>query len=197
MSDVSHERIIHDDAPSPDQLFKLASVGMGAVARRKRLKPSPYSKDDNRAYYFISEFGTYNGVRSSEKPLEIRHRLAGRMGRKTLERYVPIWSLKYFDTYWVQQNDESWQAERTRYRFEWDRKQTLLAERQIRFMRPSEMAVERDLADEIEAFSFPEGEDVMWHTRGQLEMVTRCDLDFLIGDVQTYYDSLKRIEGVA
>jgi len=193
---AEHERIIHDNAPSPEQLFRLASIGMGEVARRKRLKRSPYSRDDNRSYFFISEFGTYNGIRESEKPLEIRHQMAGRMGRKTLERFNTIWSLKYFDTFWVQQDDETWQAERTRYRFEWDRKRTLLAERHIRFLRPSEMAVDRDLADEIEAFSFADDEDIIWHTRGEIETVTDRDCDLLVEDVRSYYAHLAQAEGV-
>jgi hypothetical protein len=186
MPSLEHERLIHSNTPSPEQLFRLASVGISEANRRRRLKRSPLSREDNRAYYFISELDSLN--EHSDEPLEIRHRMAGRMGRKLVGRYNPVWSLKFFDTYWVQQDDEVWQAERTRYRFEWDRSGTLLSERYIRFLRTDTETKSLDIGDAIDNFSFADDEVAIWQAKGELEIVTSEDCELLIGDVRDYYD---------
>ena len=187
---IAYEQIAPIHAPTPQQLFKLGAVGMNAAARQNKIR---HLKSVERAHFFIEEMSHLNdSLHQQEEAGFIRHRMAGRIGRKVLEGAVPIWSLKFFDAYWVEHEKGQWRAERTRYRFEWDRNKTLLAERHIKFLEPGTDELV-DLSDLIDRFSVADDEAVIWHTREQLEAVTREDCDLLIADAKSYYDTVLQV----
>ncbi len=179
-----YERRIHEDAPEPSQLKRLAAVGAASAATRQQLKRLP--RRESRAHYFIDEIDFVGADELGQgEPQEIRHRMAGRVGvRLASDGASKVWSLKYFDTYWVNQ-DSGWQGERTLYRFEWDRRGTLLAERTL-----TVVGVERPettLQDYVEHFQVADDEAAIWHVRQEMAQVTAGDCEGLVHDARAYF----------
>lgn len=186
MNRLSHEAIIHENAPEPAQIKRLASIGVSSAASRRRLKSLPSSR---RAHYFIEEIDFLNemvGEGSEDFPQEARHRMAGRVGLSMVDGYSKVWSLNYFDTYWVNSENGGWQASRALYRFKWDRSRTLLAQRSIRFI-GNQGSVHRDISDEIDRFRILDDEAAIWSAREDFSRVTADDCEALIADSQEYF----------
>lgn len=187
---VRHEQMIADNVPQADQLKRLAAVGVGSAAARQKLKTLSRS---SRAHYFVDEVDFLaEASRQDTEPQEIRHRMAGRVGvRAASDGVSKLWSLKYYDTYWVHTRLNGWRAARTLYRFEWDRSRTLLAERTLRIVDGSQRD-EASLADCADSFRFRDDEAAMWHVQQEIELVSADDCEELIHDAKAYFSIVEQ-----
>jgi len=193
MLDRYHENILADSPPSPDQLKRLASIGTRSAAERNKLKQL---KRTAQAHFFVDEMDLLNINTELDGPGQIRHRMAGRIGVTRGSEYgEKQWSLKYFDTYWVEQDQGVWRAERTLYSFRWNRVRATLAERSIRLIGYNNDNRELgDLGDAIDNFSMRGDEPDIWHAHTQLEMVNSDDCEELIGDAVKYFNIIDSLE---
>lgn len=185
----AYERIVHEDAPEPAQIKRLAAVGASSAASRQRLKSLDRSK---RAHYFVEEIDFLaepEGV-SEDYPQEIRHRMAGRVGLSLVDGHSKLWSLNYFDTMWVNSERAGWQAARALYRFKWDRQQTILAQRSMRFIGGTG-GVDLELADEIDQFRILDDEAAFWSAQEDFSRVTAEECEILIKDSQEYFAAIE------
>lgn len=189
MNRLNHEQIIHEDAPEPAQIKRLASVGIASAAARRRLKTLQRSK---RAHYFVEEVDFLaESTEGSDFPNEIRHRMAGRVGLKLVDGYSKVWSLNYFDTYWFNSENAGWQAARALYRFKWDRSRTLLAERSLRMVGDT---VDNDigsLADQIDSFRVLDDDAALLLARDDFRRVTADECEVLIKESQDYFSVIE------
>lgn len=191
---VDFERIIHPNAPDPQQLRRLASVGINSAVSRDKLR---HLQRSNNSHYFIDEIDR-QGSRvvgdRIEDLVHIRHRMSGRVGARNEVGQPRIWSLKYYDTYWANA-DGTWLGERTLYRFEWNRTRTLLAERTFRLVGIDQP--DFDMGEQILNFSFPDDAADIWHAQQQVETVTRDDCEELIRDATNYFEEIEAIHNAA
>ncbi len=189
------ERTIATNCPTSEQLFELAKLGMGSARRHHRLQ---HLKRVKKAHFFTQEVHTVEPILhedDDDKKSFIRHRMAGRIGKTALGGVegVPKWSLKFFDAYWVEREGGQWQAERSMYRFEWDRNRVTMADRHMRFLRPSNQPLERDMYDEIDRFVVADDEAAIWHVRNELGLVTYDDCELLLEDTRRYYQQADQV----
>lgn len=187
MIERNHEVLVPENAPAPEQLFRLAAIGVKTAANRQRLRSMQRTP---KAHFFIDEVYFLNESNANEDPSEIRHRMAGRIGRKAINSVaLREWSLKFFDTFWVQQPNGHWSAGRTRYRFEWDRARTTLSERSITILESTGATHSSTIAELLESGLQLE-ETELWNVRSDIAAVTAEDCDQLIADASEYYKRL-------
>ncbi len=187
MIERNHEVIVPENAPAPEQLFRLAAIGVRTAASRQRLRSM---RRTPKAHFFIDEVHFLNESSFNDDPSEIRHRMAGRIGRKAVNSVaLREWSLKFFDTFWVQQPNGEWSAGRTRYRFEWNRSQTKLSERQIAVLESSGAGTSESIEDLIANRAQINDID-LWQVRSDIASVNAEDCEQLIVDATEYYERL-------
>lgn len=197
VGETDYERLIHPDAPEPAQIKRLASIGVSSAAARNRLKQLSRS---NRAHYFVEEMD-FLGVpvdgELQDFPVEVRHRMAGRVGLNLVNGYDKVWSLNYFDTYWVNTEDAGWIASRALYRFKWNRHKTLLAERSLRMVAESISNDLPDLYDQLDRFSLADDSVAFLSAKDDFKRITADECEGLIKDSQEYFDQLEMYQALA
>jgi len=190
MRQHGREVVLSDLPPTPDQLHRLASIGVSSAAERQKLRSMAKYK---RAHFFVDEVDMPLDHEDQVEVGFVRHRMAGRVGIRAATHQSPkIWSLKFFDTYFVEQEPGKWVGERTLYSFEWNRLRVEMARRSIKLISDYEESVEHGIDDLIDNFSVPEDMASMWHVRSQMEQVTADDCEELIEEAARYYSQLRQ-----
>lgn len=197
MGYLDYEQFIHDDAPEPAQIKRLASIGVSSAAARNRLKQLSRS---NRAHYFVEEMD-FSGVpvegAEHSYPVRVRHRMAGRVGLRLVGGYGKVWSLKYFDTYWMNSLEAGWQGSRALYRFQWDRSKTLMAERSIRLVSSSISNDLPDLYHQLDHFNMTADEAAFLAIKDDFRKVTAEECEDLIQESYDYFQRLDANQSLA
>jgi hypothetical protein len=190
MSGRDREPLLSETPPLPEQLRRLSMIGVRSAVGRDRLM---HLKRLSRAHFFVDEIEALNEANMPDSLTNIRHIMAGRIGIRESQAGNPKqWSLKYSDTFWVQQpDDDTWRAERTIYRFEWDRLRVTMAQRAIRIIGDNinydpDVSVE----DTLERTFIPVYSTDMLHLQQEMELVTYDDCDELIKEAKDYFSSL-------
>lgn len=188
---INHEKLLLSNAPEPRQIDALARVGVGFAAKREQLKSLSSSK---RAHYHVDELDLCDTSESGDI-LQVRHRLAGRVGvRKDYENSSrPIWSYKLFDTRWIY-NGEQWVASRALYKFEHNRVDTLMAERAIRVIGLNPVYghdADGLTVDHLEHLLIQDDEAAFMGLRQDFEAVSSDDCNELMRSLQSYVQSVK------
>lgn len=185
MSNRDYELLLSKTPPTPEQLRNLAMIGVRSAVGRNRLK---HLKNASRAHFFVDEVDTLNEAKMPDDLTDIRHRMAGRIGVREPHGSRPKqWSLKYFDTFWVQQEDDNWLAERTIYRFEWNRLRVTMAQRAIRIIGDNSYDPDTGLDYTLEHPIIPTDAIEMLHVQQEMEMVTYGDCAELIAESKEYF----------
>lgn len=182
---TTHETFVGDNPPTTSQLFRLAAQAMSS-ARETNTKRAMRTKP--HAHFSVQELHYYNDasdIAYDDYPAEIRHRMAIRIGRRTLDG-IPIreWSLKLFNTRWYERPGGDWTGVRDRYSFEWMHDTVTLAERQAVIVPQSHQP---DLYDYLGHTVIRE--DAADILAAELEMaeVTADDCEQLIAEATDYY----------
>jgi len=188
------ERLIHENPPAIDQLQTLASVGVRSAVSRERFKTLSRTRG---VHYFIDELDLLSDTQVEEDtPMQIRHRMAVRVAARPPQDGLPkTWSLKYFDTYFVESPSTpgSWVGERSTYRFEWTRSRILMADRTLRlvgFPSPREESLENDL----EYFKVRDDDAAIIGVSDQMRMVSGDDCEELIKDMSNYFSVVESVD---
>ncbi len=188
---IESERLIHDNAPTTEQLRRLASVGVKSAVTRERFKTLRRSKG---VHYFVDELDLLIDATQRDEPAQVRHRMAVRIGVRPPSQDTPkVWSLKYFDTYSVEPEPGVWRAERSTYRFEWTRNQILMADRALRlvgFNTPHD----EDLDYYLDHFSIDDDSAAILEVEDDIRMVTADDCEELIKDTSEYFRVVDAVE---
>jgi len=190
----NHEPILAPNPPRPDQLHQLANIGARSAASRDALKHMHTVKN---AHFFVHELDLANDASLLTEVGQMRHRMVGRIGVRRAERGIKLWSLKFYDTYWVETQPTQWQANRTLYTFEWNRVRTTMASRALQVIGDNVQRPPEDLADTLDTLSLRGDEPDIWHAEAQFETVTQGDCEQLIHDATDYFDIVDRLHASA
>lgn len=190
-----HEYIMSDNPPQPRQLQELANISARSAADRGQLR----SPERLKSHYCIDEVDLLNADNLSSDLGRIRHRMAVRIGKKAMNMShegvgEKVWTLKYFNRYFIEQASHNWISASVGYQFEWNRRHTLVARRKLRVIDESCPPVERLLEDEVEQFHLEPDMADMWHAKSQYEQVTSDDVEMQIAELSAYYESLANAE---
>jgi hypothetical protein len=188
---IEAERIVHENPPTPEQLHTLASIGVKSAVSREKLRTLRNTKG---VHYFVDELDHIVSTSESEElPMQIRHRMAVRIAARPPEnRTDKIWSLKYYDTYFVESRNSpgNWLGERSTYRFEWTRSKVIMADRTLKllgFSLVDDDSIERDLDN----FSIPDDYAAILNANNEMKMVSSEDCDDIIKDMSKYFTSVE------
>jgi len=187
MIDRSHETILAPNAPTPEQLHHLTSIGFGSASSRNRIKEL---KRSPRSHYFIEELDLLPLYDEDVEIRTMRHRMAGRVGVRMARMQngpeVKHWSLKFFDTTWVEQEPTVWLAQRSLYKFEWNRSSVVMSERTTRVIGDGAQQP-TDMYDAIDGFNIRDDELALWHAQSEFEAVTGDDVELLAAEAKRYF----------
>jgi len=191
---IEAERLVHADAPTQEQLQRLASIGIRSAVDRGRFKSIQRKR---QAHYFIDELDLLaDGVVEEDTPTQIRHRMAVRIGVRPPQENLPkTWSLKYFDTYFVEAQPGEWKGERSVYQFEWTRSRILMANRTLRLVGFEAPYDQDDLEAQLDHFKIRDDDAAILRVSEELRTVTEDDCEELIKDMTDYFtvvDSVSR-----
>jgi hypothetical protein len=193
---LAAERYLHEDAPDPVLLRRMASVCVASAASREMLKSPP--KFVGSHYFmaavniFYADMDVFEGQPAAE-PLERWDRLAGRVGRVREKKdgiKLRQWSLKVYDVHALKHRGTTWLNAQTLYRFEWDDQRTLMAERRMRLMDTQGRHVD-DLGDTIDRFSVPEDMAAIWHAETEIARVTVPECEDIIDRMTGFFGRLR------
>ena len=185
---IDIERRISDTPPTPEQLHKLAAIGVSSAVAREKLRMHP-SQLNARFVSDELDLDTDTACDNEDLPSRARHRLTMRFGARLSEEGERIRSLKYASTYSVEFAPEFWVAERATHRFEWTRQKVLLAERAIIITGLGEPQVET-LADVFDNFKLRDDSVDILHASDQFQEITADDCEELIADMDEYFRAL-------
>lgn len=109
--------------PSPDQLFRLAAIGVCIAKDQGKLKES--TQADN-AHIFLSADAEVIEVHNEEEYLRSTHKFIGRIAKIGYKR----WSMRIAEPYWISASDGD-DGYRATYSFEWTNKETVYARKHM------------------------------------------------------------------
>lgn len=184
------ERIVHENPPTPQQLQKLANIGMRSAAAREKLR----SPSKIKGHYCVDEIDFELPLSVAQDPAQIRHRVAVRAGRRldavpgTDGATLPVHSLKYFNHYSVYDlSRKDYMSSRIQYKFEWTRGKALLAQRSLRFIDQTQPSIDNDLGDDILQFRLDDDAAQMLHTEEEFRHLSYGDVELQIEEMEQYY----------
>lgn len=201
MIDRHHETVLPPNPPTPEQLHALTSVGFGSASSRNRLKhlkPRP-NEPESKAHYFVEELDLLPIYEEEVEIRNMRHRMAGRVGVRGFDLTTgqpKVWSLKFFDTAWVEQAPNVWLAQRTLYKFEWTRTRAIMSERTTRVIGDGAIQM-GDIYDAIDNFRISDSELAVWHAQSEFETVTTDDVALLTSDAERYFGMVDQVSAHA
>lgn len=176
---LAHEALpVSDDAPSPEQLFLLASRGVLLAKQTDKFRPMPGSIAERSHSMMPASRVIVPELMTAPLGHRFEQRMSARIARPAPRR----WSMRLLSSFIVTDMGSLSGAERHTYSFEWNDRETTLAHHRLDIV----PADERDMYDEIDRFSADDtvGDEFYWRT--QLAQVTRGDVELLTAE----FDSL-------
>lgn len=165
--------------PSLEQLRKLAQIG-AARPRKAAYGPSIHEQEK---YFAIDSLDSIV-VRGDGENLEsVRHSMGVRMARQALN----VCRLQYLDVYRVADQSDDFVKSVTRYEFEWNTREVLLARRRTALTTDKERQRTRDLGDDILRFYVRDDAAAILDAEMAFEQVTQEDCSQFIADTIAYY----------
>lgn len=183
------ERYIHDNAPTPDQLQRLASVGMRSAVSRGRLRTVTPRTRNAPLHYFIDEYNAYVDS-ANEGFLQVRHRMTASVGAKNIEGAEKRRTLTLFDVYFIEPDSGGETAARAVYQFEWTRRRTLMAQKTLSVL-SQESSNGVALDEQLDRFRVLDDAAAILGASEEMRMVTGEDCEDLAVDMSNYMDVIE------
>lgn len=173
-----HEEVpIHDDAPSPEQLFDLAKRSVVLAKEHRRFRT--YDRAKNPRSHFMMPRRNIVTPDLFEAPFGFRYEklLSARISKA--ERN---WSMHLIMSHFVVEMGDERGAERHTYSFRWNQRSTTMARHLLRIM----PAADLEIADHIDAFAALDELSGDWSWRTQMEQVSAGEIDHLMKDIKEF-----------
>lgn len=175
----------YETKPSLEQVRKLAAIGASSPTDN-----TPRRLNERTGGFFAVDKLDSIIVRGEDEGIEsIRHSMGVHLGK----RAVDVWRLEYFDTYRVERPAEQRVRAVTKYEFEWDEDEVLLARRAISLKKDDDHVRVHDLGDEILRFYLPDDAAAFLDAQLAFEEVSHDDCDQLIGRMAAYYAQVSAV----
>lgn len=165
-------------APTPEQLFALAAIGIKSAKRLNRLRQLKRQDTGRSSGALLPPTIVIPEDREELRDYRYEHSYAIRVNRRTHKR---DWALSVISRYQVIKVNVSQGTELVTYRFDWDQERTTLARRRITVAEAPPYGID----DYVERFHVSDhiGESWAWET--DLENVTASDIVLLTHDIET------------
>jgi hypothetical protein len=183
-----NERAVNyrESKPLPKQMQQLLSIG----ATRQR-KPAYGEVTEAQEQYFAIDKLDSVVVRGEAEGLEgVRHSMGVRMARRAID---DIWRLEYFDAYRVENQTDAQFKAVTKYEFEWNESEVLLARRKATLKTEQERLRVRDLGEDILHFYVRDDAAAILDAQIGFERMTHEDCDKLIAYTTAYYEHVNEV----
>lgn len=188
------ERLIHDNAPTPAQLRRLARIGFGHAVSRNKLRSA---KSLEIKHYFADDlYGDFDD--SDEGLISVNRRIAMRFGFvASADGEASTAHLQYFDTQRVYSlSGESQPPTQSVYKFEWSRGKVLLAQRTLRVL-DGTLPEERTLDSYLDTVSIPDDIASIIEADDALRAVCERDCEEIIREATHYFSRIKDREAAS
>lgn len=177
----SPEKLRHPgigNPPSPEQLFKLAAIGMtNAKKEGKQYK----SRRSENAHFFMPSDAKKIEVYDEDEYVRTYHRMVGKVARVGFKH----WTMRLAEPNWIRDGNDEDRGHRTTYLFEWTNQGAVRADKHIITKHPDDEP-KIDLDDEI---IIPELDDRIFqpdflYTIQEFKVVSEADCQQLIRDMK-------------
>lgn len=158
--------------PRPDQLFRLAAIGICLAKEQGKLKESRFTE---RAHIFLSRDIETIEVHSNEDYKCSRHKFIGRIGRIGYKH----WSMRIAEPYWVSAEDGD-DGYRATYRFEWTNKNVFLAKKNMKAKHEGEEEIP------IAELALDQLSPDFLHAVNEFQTVSEADCNQLISEMDRF-----------
>jgi hypothetical protein len=182
-----HEQIpVGDDAPSPEQPFRLAARGVVVAKQHQKLRTYAGAKNPRSHYMMPPAEVIIPNEHEVPAGFCYERKLSASIARTGFRN----WHMRLISTYIVTDHGIENGVERHTYSFDWNAQRTTLAHHRLRIL----PAVERDLGDYVDQFHIDDQMVDEWYMRMQFDQVTAGDVELLTQEVSKYtgevlYDS--------
>lgn len=192
----TREGVSFDDAPSPAQLFELASCGIQRAKEYGKLRVPPRDRPHARAAvlpYLVSNKPLDEGLPYSTQSRQMALHVA-RTGFRSWSMHVISKNHFVYNDLPLGEDDYLQQSALIdTYGFRWNAQETTVAKRILRaYPVPTEG---NDLVDLIEQFAVPDDFAAFWHVQNQFGQVTGDDLATLRESFGQYADDTYQFMG--
>lgn len=182
---LTHETILSDNPPEPSQLFRLASYAMSSA---RDLNTHRVMTKNPHAHYSVQEAHDHDDSMAfmhDGVSMRVKRRVAIRVGRRVMETMpLKVWSLKFFDTSWFERPGGNWAGVRELYRFEWNQRGMVVADKTTTPVPAHGML---DMYDQLKNFSVPDDIAATLRMEQEMTQVTADDCDALLVDIADYF----------
>lgn len=188
---LNSEHLIAKNSPTPQQMRRLALVGLSSTKERQALRRRESLGD----YYALDALESVIEIGSEGSELSnMRHTMGMRIGKRAVEG-ADIWRLEYYDSQHLPRQQRRPTSVNIRYEFEWNKERTLIARRAVKLLRQNDTVASNDIGDDVDRFYIRDDEASILGTVVDFEQVTYEDSEDLIQETAAYYalvDSLKK-----
>lgn len=160
------------EKPVPEQLFKLASIGICLAKTQGKLYESRQKKN---AHVFLAREIETPEVHSEEEYRCTTHKFIGRVARIGYKH----WRMCIAELYWVSTKDSE-DGHRAVYTFEWTNNAVLVASKKMNTKREEHESV---LPEGVDELLF---EASFVHAMNEFETVSKADCDQLIVEMHAF-----------
>ncbi|MDB5168090.1 MAG: hypothetical protein JWO55_348 [Candidatus Saccharibacteria bacterium] len=172
-----------ESPPAVNQLEKLALIG----GTRPRKAAYGASLHEQEKYFAIDSLDSIV-VRGEDENLEsVRHSMGVRMGRRVINAVNEVCRLEYVEAYHVECETHQQIKSVTKYKFEWNKKEVLLARRATLLTTSQERGYIRNIGDTVLNFYVPDDAASILDAEIACAEVTYDDCEQFIKDTNAYY----------
>lgn len=176
--------------PTVEQMKRLEAIG----ASRSRRTLQGVSMEEAKPKYLALDMLDLVIVSDEGAGLEqARHSMGVRMGKRVIDTVNEVFRLEYVDVYRVERETAQQARSVTKYEFEWNNSQVLLARRALSLTIGQDRLPIKDVSDAIMGFYVPDDAASILDAEMACEQVTYGDCEEFIESANDYYQKVNLV----
>ncbi len=181
--------LVHDNAPTPKQLFQLAVHGVAIARQHSKLRELARTDGSYVRAAVLPHAESFSPDVEGVPGYTLGRQASMRLERTGLGDWNMFIRSQHHFTQQDPHDDGSLQtlSQIGTYGFRWNPRRTIVAKRYIHVL-PGLVTAEYDLADHIDHFSASDDISLAWNAQMQMEQVTADEMPDVMSEMQ-YLDS--------